>query len=172
MPASGLSVTLHKRERVVGVPILDRASVLPAVAGLRGARRCRTSWCLPLQDFVVRVITSTLTTEVPGHEPMEQLIKRNRCVENNPGLITVDRKKRIMKGGLVYRLNYEEKRLYIHEIGGGADVDNNNCCVIATSIDRKRLPPTNTIYPIRICTLTALQSAYVHFQRASSERLD
>jgi hypothetical protein len=45
-------------------------------------------------------------------------------------------KKRIMKGGLVCRLNYEEKRLYVHEIGGGADVDNDDCCVIATSIDR------------------------------------
>jgi len=40
-----------------------------------------------------------------------------------------------MKVGLVCRLSYEEKRLYIHEIGGGANVDNDDCYVIATSID-------------------------------------
>ena len=47
----------------------------------------------------------------------------------------VDRKKRIIKVGHLCRLNYEEKRLYIHEIGGGGDVDNDDCYVIATSID-------------------------------------
>ena len=41
-------------------------------------------------------------------------------------------KKKVRKGGLVCRLNYEEKRLYIHEIGGGGDVDNDDCYVIAT----------------------------------------
>ena len=34
------------------------------------------------------------------------------------------------------RINYEEKRLCIHEIRGGGDVDNDDCDVIATSIDR------------------------------------
>jgi len=60
VPALGL-VTLHKRESVVGVPVVDRASVVPTVAGptavgfimptncrnyccrLRGAFRCRAS---------------------------------------------------------------------------------------------------------------------------------
>ena len=33
------------------------------------------------------------------------------------------------------RINYEKKRLYIHEIRGGVDVNNDDCDVIATSID-------------------------------------
>jgi len=36
-----------------------------------------------------------------------------------PGLILLTVKKRVIKEGLVCRLNYEEKRLYIHEIGSG-----------------------------------------------------
>ena len=34
------------------------------------------------------------------------------------------------------RINYEEKRLYIHDIRGAGDVDNDDCDVIATSIDK------------------------------------
>jgi hypothetical protein len=34
-------------------------------------------------------------------------------------VVCVDRKNEVIKEGLVCRLNYEEKRLYIHEIGGG-----------------------------------------------------
>ena len=37
---------------------------------------------------------------------------------NNPRLITVDLKKEVIKGGLVCRLIYVEKRLYIHNAGG------------------------------------------------------
>jgi len=47
MPAPGL-VTLHKRESVVGVPIVDRTSVVPTVVGL--------PLCLLLQDLLLQAL--------------------------------------------------------------------------------------------------------------------
>jgi len=57
--------------------------------------------------------------------------------------VCVDRKSQVRKEGLVCRLIYEEKRLYIHEVGGETlttTICNCHWDHIATSVDSMCLP--------------------------------